>query len=70
MKNLQFFSVLFGIWLATQIVMWGFYLLILHGSELERVLELDNTSIYLRTFVYVLFPLPFAYVVARRIIPK
>lgn len=33
--------------------------IILKGSELERALELDNTSLYLRTFVYDLSPLEY-----------
>lgn len=33
--------------------------MILKGSELERALELDNTSLYLRTFVYDLSPLEY-----------
>lgn len=33
--------------------------MILKGSELERALELDITSLYLRTFVYALSPLEY-----------
>jgi len=70
MKSLRFFLVLLLVWLGTQIVIWGWSEFILKGSQLERMLELEDTSPYLKIPFYLLWPLTFAVPVTRRIVKK
>ena len=60
MKSLRFFLVLLLVWLGTQIVIWGWSEFILKGSQLERVLELEDVEPYLKIPFYLLFPVPYA----------
>ena len=70
MKSLRFFLVLLLVWLGTQIVIWGWSEFILKGSQLERVLELEYVEPYLKIPFYLLFPVPYAVTVTRRIVKK
>ena len=70
MKSLRFFLVLLLVWLGTQIVIWGWSEFILKGSQLERVLELEDVEPYLKIPFYPLFPVPYAVAVTRRIVKK
>ena len=60
MKSLRFFLVLLLVWLGTQIVVWGWSEFILKGSQLERMLELEDVEPYLKIPFYLLFPVPYA----------
>lgn len=70
MKSLRFFLVLLLVWLGTQIVIWGWSEFILKGSQLERVLELEDVEPYLKIPFYLLWPLTVAVAVTRRIVKK
>ena len=47
MKSLRFFLVLLLVWLGTQIVIWSWSEFILKGSQLERMLGLEDAEPYL-----------------------
>jgi len=70
MKSLRFFLVLLLVWLGTQIVIWGWSEFILKGSQLERMLELEDVEPYLKIPFYLLWPLTVAVPITRRIVKK
>ena len=70
MKSLRFFLVLLLVWLGTQIVIWSWSEFILKGSQLERMLELEDVEPYLKIPFYLLWPLTVAVPVTRRIVKK
>ncbi|GAA1473397.1 hypothetical protein CFELI_07600 [Corynebacterium felinum] len=68
MQTLRFFCVLLLVWAGSQIITWGYSELILKGSQLERMLGLEDVGLPLKIFVYTLFPLPFSVVITRRLL--
>ena len=70
MKSLLFFLVLLLVWLGTQIVIWSWSEFILKGSQLERMLELEDVEPYLKIPFYLLWPLTVAVPITRRIVKK
>lgn len=68
MKYLKFFLAVLVIWLLTQVIVWGFAEMVLDDHELAHVLGLEEIDPYLKILVYTLFPLPFALVLACRLV--
>lgn len=68
MKWLKFLLATLIIWLLTQIIIWGFSEIVLDDSGLAHTVGLEEVDIWLRILVYALFPLPLAFVFARRLV--